>query len=260
MVALLAGGCVLEQAELSPSIDASPSATAEATPPPTASPAPSTEPSAEATPGVEQVPQFAAGSQVATNAPGLRLRSQPGTDQRVITTLAVDTNLFVGLGPVFIDGAGWYLVRNGNPDDETFGQGWVAAGFQPDPFLIPTSFPQDSPFANPYIVGFAHTASGEYGPVLLPDGDISVRWIAASLSPDGCSVAVDLRAGSGEPVPAIRTTVGGYPAPGELFSQFFASHPELRGDLFVEVTSQCSWALTFVRNVALPDDASPSPG
>jgi hypothetical protein len=231
----------------------SPSPTPIATPEPTASPtplpSPTAQPTAAGTPGLADVPRFAPGSPIAVNAPGLRLRSQPGSAQRVITTLAADTHLYAGVGPVFIEGNGWYLVHNADATDPTFGEGWVAAGFQPDPFLVPASFPNEGgAYANPYIAGFAHDASGEYGPVLLPDGDVSIRWIAAPLTANGCSFAVDLRPGSGEAVPAIRSTVGGYPAPGELYAQFFDQHPELDGDLFVVVTSDCSWALTFVLN------------
>jgi len=63
----------------------------------------------------------------------------------------------------------------------------------------------------------------------------------------GCSFSVDLVPGSGTAVPAIRATIGTAPAPGNLYGDFFTSHPELTGDLFVRVTSDCSWALTFMR-------------
>jgi hypothetical protein len=166
-------------------------------------------------------------------------------EQRVITTLGVDANVLIGLGPVWVDGLGWYLVRDADADDPAFGEGWVAAGFEPDPFLIPASFDVRR---NPYIAGFANDADGEYGPVLLPNPDVSVRWIAAPPTPDGCSFFVDLRVGSGRLVSAIRATVGGVPAPGELFRQFFSGHPELiDADVFVSVQSDCSWALTFVQ-------------
>ncbi|HYN62973.1 MAG TPA: SH3 domain-containing protein [Candidatus Limnocylindrales bacterium] len=207
------------------------------TPPPTPSPLP--------TPGPSAVPQFSAGGQAATNAPGLRVRSRPGVDQRVITSLGVDADLLIGLGPVWVDGLGWYLVRDADTDDPEFGEGWVAAGFEPDPFLIPASFEVRR---NPYIAGFAHDADGEFGPVLLTNADVSIRWIAAPPTSDGCSFYVNLTAGSGEPLRAIRATVGGVPAPGELFRQFFAEHPRLiESDLFVSVESDCSWALTFVQ-------------
>jgi hypothetical protein len=42
--------------------------------------------------------------------------------------------------------------------------------------------------------------------------------------------------------------LGTAPAPGVLHSDFFTNHPELVGDVFLRVTSDCSWALTFVRS------------
>jgi hypothetical protein len=222
------------------------------TPVPTNSPFPS--------PGPNDVPQFSAGAQAATNAPGLRVRSRPGVEQRVVTTLGVDADLLIGLGPVWVDGLGWYLVRDADPDDPEFGEGWVAAGFEPDPFLIAASFDVRR---NPYIAGFAGDAAGdaegEFGPVLLPNNDVSIRWIAAPPSQNGCTFFVNLAAGSGEPVSAIRATVGGVPAPGELFRQFFAEHPKLIDtDLFVSVESDCSWALTFVQARPEPTPAPPA--
>jgi hypothetical protein len=213
-------------------------------------------PSPSSGPDLGDVPRFTAGGQAATNAPGLRVRARPGVEQRVITSLGVDANLLIGLGPVWVDDNGWYLVRDADTDDPEFGEGWVAAGFEPDPFLISASF--DVP-RNPYLAGFAHDADGEFGPVFLPDADVSIRWIAAPLTADGCSFFVDLRAGSGEPVSAIRATIGGVPAPGELFSQFFAEHRSLVDtDLFVSVTSDCSWALTFVHQRPEPTPAPPA--
>lgn len=250
--ALLLAGCVLTQPLPSPteappvSAPASPSVPAE-----TLSAAPTA--TSEPTPGFDAVPRLAPGSQATTNAPGLRLRSRPGTEQRVITTLGVDHDLLVGLGPVMVDDLGWYLVRDADSDEPQFTEGWVAAGFEPDPFLIGTSFAVDF---NPYIAGFAHDADGEFGPVLLPDEQVSARWIA-SPPEGGCSFFVDLRAGGGEPIPAIRSTLSSFPAPGELFHEFFAEHDELIGpEVFVIVTSDCSWALTFVRPAP---SASPSP-
>lgn len=229
-------------------------ATLEATPTITATPSATPSPTVEPTPGLADVPRFAAGSTAITNAPGLRVRARAGVDQRVITSLGVDARLLIGVGPVFIDGMGWYLVRDADPADLGFGEGWVAAGFEPDPFLVAASFAVQD---NPYLAGYANDASGEYGPVLLSENAaVNIRWIAAALNPNGCSFAVDLQPGSGEPVPAIRTTVGTYPAPGDLYSQYFREHPELRGDIFVNVTSTCSWALTFVRDAGT---LTPSP-
>ncbi len=252
LLAPFAVACTLNQATPSPTALAS--ATPQASPTPTAPVSPSPAATPDPTPGLADVPHFTAGASVTTNAPGLRVRSRAGVDQRVITSLGVDTRLLIGLGPVFIDDVGWYLVRDADPNEPSFLEGWVAAGFEPDPYLIPAGFAIEN---NPFLAGYAHDASGEYGPVLLPDdAAVTVRWIAASLGPDGCSFAVDLRAGSGQAIPAIRTTIGTYPAPGDLYSQFFREHPDLRGDIFVTVTSDCSWALTFVREQPVPSPSA----
>jgi hypothetical protein len=223
-----------------------PAPTSVPTPPPTPTPSPTPEP----TPGADAVPVFLAGAQVATNADGLRVRSRPGVEQRVVTTLALDTDLLVALGPVLIDGFGWYQVANPaalDPEVEevAWDEGWVAAGFEPDPFLISSSF---EVLSNPFIAGFAHDTDGEFGPIHIPDANHGIRWIAANVRPNGCRFALDLARGQREPVPAVRTPVGGVPASGELFPQFFETHPDLIGDILVQVTSDCSWALTFVRH------------
>jgi hypothetical protein len=250
VVLAILSGCLVDIS--APSATPSPSPTSVV---PTASPTPSPSTSPSPGPGLAAVPRFAAGGQATTNAPGLRVRSRPGTEQRVITSLGVDADVLIGMGPVWVDEIGWYLVRDADRNEPDFGEGWVAAGFEADPFLVSTSFEARR---NPYLAGFAHGADGEFGPTLLPDANVSIRWLAAPLSPAGCSFSVALTAGSGDPVNAIRATVGGVPAPGELFSQFFAGHRELIGaDLFVSVQSDCSWALTFVRARAEPS-ASPS--
>ena len=195
------------------------------------------------TPGPDAVPTFTAGTKVATNASGLRVRSRPGTSQGVIGLLPSGAKLVVELGPVRVDNFGWYLVRDADPADPAFQEGWVAAGFAPDPFLVPATF--DLPF-NPILGGFAHDGNGDFGPVHVTDANVAVRWFASPPSVNGCSFAVDLSPGTGQAVPAIRATIGSAPAPGDLYGDFFAAHPELTGDIFVHVTSDCSWALTFV--------------
>jgi hypothetical protein len=250
IAAVLLAAC---SSQATPTALATPSQTAEATVSATPSPSPTPQPTAEPTAGPSDVPQFATGATVVTNAPGLRVRSRPGTQQRVVASLGLDAQLLVGMGPVFIEGLGWYLVRDADPADPAFVDGWVAAGFEPDPFLVSSSFGVAD---NPYLGGYANDASGEYGPVLLSDAQVSITWAAVPLGSDGCSFAVDLQPGSGSTITAIRSTVGQYPAFGDLYSQFFDEHPELHGDIFVSVTSDCSWALAFVHN---PPPATPSP-
>jgi Bacterial SH3 domain len=210
-----------------------------------ASAAPAT-PSAVPTPGPDAVPTFTAGARVATNAGGLRVRSGPGTSQGVVALLPTGARLVVELGPVRVDGYGWYQVKDADAAAPTFDEGWVAAGFMPTPYLVPATF--DLPF-NPILGGFANDADGEYGPVRVADANITVRWVASVLpGGSGCSFSVDFVPGAGTAVPAIRATIGKAPAPGSLYGDFFTSHRELIGDLFIRVTSDCSWALTFVRD------------
>jgi hypothetical protein len=202
------------------------------------------EPSASPSPGPDDVPIYIAGQKLASNAPGLRVRSRPGTDAPLIASLPENADLLAEMGPVTFDGFGWYSVVDADPDKPEFSKGWVAAGFEPDPFIVPSDFELNF---NPYIAGFAHDGNGEFGPVRVVDANHGIRWVAAPQDADGCSFAVDLRPGSGTAVQTIRATIGGVPAPGDVYSDFFTAHPELIGDVFVVVTSDCSWAITFVR-------------
>lgn len=210
-------------------------------PPATATPVP--------TPGADKIPTFTAGTTVATNAAGLRVRSGPGTNQGVLASLPVGSKLLVELGPVRTDGYGWYLVRDADPHDPIFTEGWAAAGFMPDPFLVPAAF--ELPF-NPIVAGYSFDADGEFGPVRIEDANYSILWVASVVAGGGCSFAVDLVSAGGVAVSAIRTPVGSAPAPGVLGGEFFAAHPTLTGDVLIRVTSVCSWALTVVRTGLLP--------
>ena len=227
------------------------------TPSPIPTPAPSLETEAPSddpapTPGEESVPRFAVGSLVATNAPGLRIRSRPGTDQRVITSLGLGAELLVGLGPILVDGLGWYLVRDADDADPAFGEGWVAAGFEPDPFLVAAGV---TPEGGPFLGGFAETSSGEFGPTELPARRIALRWIASAARTEICNFALDLATESGEPIRAVRTPVGSFPASGELPVDFFRANDLEGRRVFVHVESTCSWAVAFWRAEA---DAAPS--
>jgi hypothetical protein len=201
------------------------------------------------TPGPDAIPTFTAGTKVATSASGLRVRSGPGLTQSVLTLLPTGSDLVVELGPVRADHWGWYLVRDADADEPSFDEGWVAAGFMPNPYLKPATF--DLPF-NPIVAGFAHEGNGEFGPVRLEDANYELLWVASVLpGGDGCSFSADLVPGSGTAVPAVRATLGTAPAPGVQHTDFFASHPELVGDVVLRVTSDCGWALTFVRSQPL---------
>jgi len=226
------------QTSAQPSVSVSPSGSQ---PVPTAVVAP--------TPGPDKIPTFVAGTTVVTKAGGLRVRSGPGLNHGVLVLLPSDAKLVVELGPVRADAYGWYLVRDADAADPKFDEGWVAVGFMPEPFLAPAVF--DLPF-NPIVAGFSHDGDGQFGPVRVQDANYTVTWVASAPTTAGCDFAVDLVPGSGTAVPAIRATIGATAAPGNLYGQFFAAHPELTGDLFVKVSGGCSWALTFVRTGLLP--------
>ncbi len=247
LLALVLTGCLFGSPTPSPTptgTSTAPSASAG----PSISLPPST-PTVAPTPAADKIPTYTAGTKVATNAAGLRVRSGPGTSKGVLVSLPKGSKLVVELGPVRADGYGWYLVRDADAADPKFGEGWVAAGFMPDPFLVPATFAL--PF-NPIVAGFAHDGDGQFGPVRLEDANYAVTWVASAPDTKGCDFAVDLAPGSGTAVPAIRATIGAAPAPGNLYGQFFAAHPELTGDIFVKVTTTCSWALTFLRTGLLP--------
>jgi len=239
---LVLGGCLFGSPSASPSSNEQASQSASAQPstsvPPASVPAP--------TPGPDDIPTFTAGTTVTTDASGLRVRSGPGLNQGVVAMLPAGSKLVVMLGPVRTDDWGWYLVRDADAAEPTFEEGWVAAGFMPTPYLVPATF--DLPF-NPIVAGFAHEGDAEYGPVHIADANHAVRWVAAVLPGGGaCSFSADLVPGSGTAVPTVRATLGTAPVPGNLYGDFFTSHPELVGDLFLRVTSDCGWALTILRS------------
>jgi hypothetical protein len=235
-VAILLSACVMSFDVPSPTPRPTPTPTAMPTPTPI--PAPSIAP----TPGPDAIPRFEPGSLAVTNAPGLRIRSRPGTEQRVVTTLGVDADLLIGMGPIVIDDIGWYLVRDADNAEPDFDEGWVAAGFEPDPFLISGGpAPDDSPF----LGGFADTVPGEFGPVSVPGRRVAFRWIAATAGSQVCNFAVDLSGETGEPIRAVRTPVGSFPASGELPPDYFDAN-RLSGNVFVRVDSTCAWAVAFV--------------
>ena len=241
---LLLGGCLVDIQPPSrtprPTNSPSPTPGAVDTPPPRPSP----------TPGLRAVPRFLAGDRVVVSAPGLRVRSRPGVEQRVITSLGLGAELLVALGPVWVDDTAWYLVRDANRANLGSSTGYVAAGTTDDPFLASATFDVRG---NPYLAGSAGEQDGDFGPVTLPSAKVSILWLAAPLTSAGCSFSVSLAPPSGDPVRAIRATVGGVPAPGQLFPSFFADHQALVGpELSVSVSSDCSWALTFVRERSTP--------
>ena len=109
-------------------------------------------------------------------------------------------------------GKGGTSSRDAGAADLGFDEGWVAAGYEPDPFLVTTG---ESAEGSSTAVGLAGQGDAEHGPVQLDEeADYAIRWVAADPERQRCSFSVSLAAGAGEPVPAIRATVGGDLVPG----------------------------------------------
>jgi hypothetical protein len=221
---------------------------------PTIVPAPSPDPTVEPTPEPAPVPAFSAGEIVATAIDGLRVRQRPGRTSVVITgLLPLGSELQVVMGPVPVDDLGWYLVIDADPDEPQFREGWIAAGFEPDPFLRSTGRTAET---TPLIAGYALTGDAEHGPIEIIDEHHAIRWIALDPERRRCQFAVLLSPAGGEPIPAIRATIGSDVVPGTLQPTFFAARPEIRGQVFVAVESDCAWALVVTRVPPPADDAS----
>jgi hypothetical protein len=225
------------------------------TPAPTGTPTTAPSPTPTVAPTPEQIgPDFEAGEIVTTSIDGLRVRGLPGLDRPTITgLLPFAFELRVVMGPIPMDGHGWYLVADADGRAPDFEEGWVAAGYEPDPLLVATGRVVND---SPYLVSMATTGDAEQGPVTIGDGDHAIRWVALDPERRRCSFSVSMTpAGTDDPLPAIRATVGTGIDRGTLQPHSFDALG-VRGDAFVSVASDCAWALTVVR---VPPQASPVP-
>lgn len=231
-----------------------PSPTPSPTASPTPTPAPPT-PTPDPTPDAGAIPDFAAGEIVASLIDGLRVRQRPGIDALVTTgLLPLGAELQVVMGPFPLDGFGWYLVADADADEPRFDEGWVAAGYEPDPFLRPTGRVPDE---HPFVASMAGTGDAEEGPIEIGSGDHAIRWIAADPERRRCSFGLSLTSAGGEPVTVIRATVGSGIDRGTLQPQTFDAF-DVRGPAFASVASDCDWALVILRVPALIPDPSAS--
>ena len=228
-----------------PSSSPSPSPTL---PPPTPSPSPTPVPTADPA----AIPDFAAGEIVATLTDGLRVRQRPGTGASVVAgLLPLGAELEVIMGPFPEGGFGWYLVRDADAADPAFDEGWIAAGYEPDPFLAGTGGTSASARS---VASLSGSGPAEEGPIQIDDGDHVIRWIAADPERVGCRFAVSLAPAGGEPVPTVRATVGSGVDRGTLQPQTFDALG-VTGAAFVTVDSDCDWAFALER----APERSPSP-
>jgi len=253
VVCLLVTACTFPPTA-TPTASPSPSPTPALTLSPTPSPEPT--PTPPPTPGATDVPAFAGGELVETTIDGMRVRQRASTDSRVIADLLpLQAQLEVVMGPILNDGLGWYLVKDANASDLGFGEGWIAAGYEPEPFLVSTGSQAAGSLT---VVGLAGTGDAEHGPVTIEaDGDYAIRWVATDPERNGCSFAVLLATGTAEPVPAIRATIGDDLVPGTLQPNAFEGLGQ-RGLVFVSVTSDCAWTLAIVRIPGATPEPSPS--
>jgi hypothetical protein len=250
---LLLAGCTLPPLT-TPTPRPSPTPSPTLMPTPTASPTAMPTPSPPPTPDPAAIPRFDAGEIVATTFAGLRVRRAPDTDGVVATgLLGHQAEVQVIMGPVVSDAFGWYLVADADADEPTFSEGWLAAGYDPEPFLTPAGRP---PEADPYLATFAHVGAGEFGPVTIADANHAIRWLAFDPERVGCTFSVSLTPAGAQPIPAIRATVGAAQTPGTLQPQYFSDQASIRGQVFVSVTGDCAWTMVIVQ--VPPPEAEPT--
>lgn len=212
-------------------------------------------PSADPTPDFATVPDFAAGDIIATTIDGLRVRARPGVDRVVVAgLLPVDAELQVIMGPVPVDDLGWYLVADADEAEPQFEEGWIAAGFEPEAFVVSTG---RAPESSPFVASFSGLGEAEYGPIEINEGNHAIRWLALDPEAVRCQFEVTLAQGDGEPVPAIRATVGNDLVPGTLQPSSFAALG-VSGQAFVAARTDCAW--TFVIMRVADDEIAPTPG
>lgn len=254
---LLAGACTLPPLATpapSPTVRATPTAAPTTTPSPTpAAPSASVEP----TPDPAAIPDFAAGEIVASLIDGLRVRQRPGVEAiETAGLLPLGAEMQVVMGPFPVDGFGWYLVTDADPAEPQFREGWVAAGYEPDPFLRAAGRPAEEV---PFLAMMAATGDSEEGPIEIADGDHAIRWIARDPEGIRCTFAVTLTPPGGAPVRTILATIGSGIDRGTLQPQTFDTLG-VRGTVFASVASDCAWALVLQRMPAPDAEASPSAG
>jgi hypothetical protein len=201
-------------------------------------------PTPSPTPDFGAIPDFAAPELVVTALDGLRVRQRPSLSANVVTgLLPLAARLQVVMGPIPADDLGWYLVVDSDRNEPEFDEGWIAAGFEPDAWLASTGEARRNA---PQLASFAHTGAAEHGPVEIGRGDHRIRWVAVDPERIGCTFAVSLAEGRGEPVRAIQATIGGDLVPGTLQPGSFDAL-DVRGQAFVRVRSDCAWTLVIER-------------
>jgi hypothetical protein len=211
-------------------------------------------PTPEPTPDIGSLPRIPGGEIATTTIDGLRIRQRPGTSTVVLTGLMpFGSEVGVVMGPVLVDGQGWFLVTDVDADEPSFTEGWIASGLGPQPYLVATGRTVEG---TPVIGSFAELGNAEYGPIDLGEGDHAVRWVAVDPERRRCQFSVAMTDADSTDVAAIRATVGSDVVPGTLQPQSFAALG-ITGQAFVSITSDCDWALAVVR--IPPETPEPTP-
>lgn len=232
-----------------------PSPTAPPTPSPTPTPTPLPTPTPQPTPDVGSLPRIPGGEVASTVVDGLRVRQRPGTSTVVLTgPVPLGSEVGVVMGPVLVEGQGWFLVTDVDPDEPAFGEGWIASGLRPEPYLSATGRTVDG---TPVLASYAELGDAEYGPIDIADGNHAVRWIAVDPEGRRCQFSVAMTDADSTDVPAIRATIGNQVVPGTLQPQAFAALG-ITGLAFVTISSDCDWALAVVRVPPATPAATPS--
>jgi hypothetical protein len=225
------------------------SASLPAAPSQSAAPTPSPSITSQPTPDQAHVPILQAGAMAATST-AVRVRDLPGTQWGVAAVLPPGAVVQIVLGPIRTSGFGWYLVHDADAAKPSFTEGWLAAGFTPDAFIAADPSAKPPPNGPTFVAGYAGTRDGDFGPFRL-EGNTALRWALALPigKPAGsvCRFTGTLTPAGGKAVTFLQTSAADTPAPGTVQPSFFAQHPTLRGDLFLHVASDCSWAVSVVR-------------
>ena len=155
------------------------------------------------------------------------MRAEPGTTAQLLSTMPLNADGRVALGPLPADGYDWYLIYynvQGTGSVEG-GFGWVAYGPATTPWLAPTDL-----FIGGYsfYAGDAGRGPGVVGPVEIGD-NYGMRWAAVG---QACPFVVSIN-----DVEVVSTRV-------DAFAEGQVPLSELAGTFDIEVETECAWTLS----------------
>jgi hypothetical protein len=219
---------------------------------PVVTPRPSAPPSVAPTPSPTPVPQVRhrIGSVARSTADGVNVRLLPGLDQPLIdaenvvtrevvrgVTLDAGGTVVVEMGPIVVDGIGWYWVM----DDTDDGLNWLSFGWVAGEYL---EFDRDLETRPDPVVVIDGVGSGSSGVGRVSGGyGLVYHVIAAPVNGAAeCSVAISLV----DPAGAKIEGAGGTISEPTLFWQSQFENPALfaavAGEMQLTVETDCSYA------------------